>query len=746
MELALPNVEQLKDAHMQVPLRILAADQQLIAEYGEKRRIPVAYEHIPPRLIQAILATEDKRFFEHDGIDVLGLLRAAAVYAVTHHKSQGGSTITMQVARNFFLTRHKTFSRKFNEILLAIKIDRAFSKQKILSLYINKIYLGSRAYGFQAAAQVYYGKKLSELNLAQLAMLAGLPKAPSSHNPLANPVAALKRRNHVLMRLVDAKEITLPEAQAAMKQAVTATYHGTDNQVHAPYVADMVRQQLLKQYGKRIYTDGFTVTTTIQPKKQQAANRSVTESLLAYTQRHGYRGPLTNLGQPSDGIISLWLVALKQFPMVSPLIPAAVITLDDKTASLLLRDGRYVTLTWPQVAWARPALRDGYVGKAPETMFDVLHVGDVIMVRQLANQQWQLSQKPLIQGALVALHPDSGAIVALVGGFNFSQSHYNRVTQASRQAGSAFKPFLYSAGLAKGLTLATIVNDAPIVIEDPTAEKLWRPHNDDHKFNGPTRLRQGLIKSTNLISIRILRRIGLNYARNYIRRFGYSDEQLPVGLSMALGSGTQTPLQLASGYATLANTGYSVKPYIIDKVTDKNQQVLLTKPKPEEEKQRVISPQVAYLMTSAMRTVIQEGTGRKARILNRHDLAGKTGTTNDQRDAWFAGFNQQIVTVCWAGLDNMKSIHEYGSQAALPMWIDFMHAALRGQAETPLPVPADMVMVRINKHSGEATDDTGKDSMFEVFRKQYAPKAIAHQKSADVSAQNSNDNAGATLF
>lgn len=756
MQIVLPKVSQLRDVHMQVPLRIFTQEGKLITEYGEKRRMPISLDDVPPNLIHAVLATEDKRFYEHEGIDPIGLLRATIKFVITGRKRQGGSTITMQVARNFFLTRKRTFSRKFNEILLAIKIDHVFGKEKILALYLNKIYLGHRAYGFEAAAHVYYGKSLKQLTLAQLAMLAGLPKAPSSHNPLTDPKAALIRRNYVLHRLLEAHYIDQTTYETTLKAPLTATYHGPRTAVSAPYVAEMVRKKLLKDYGQAAYSLGLQVTTTVRAPLQIAANDALRKTLIAYDQRHGYRGPLAQLGEPSETTLPLWPVALKQFPPVNTLQPAAVLAINPDAATLLLTNGQHVQLFWPEIQWARKEIGHGFLGPVLQTVSDVLTVGDVIYVQEERKGFWQLVQPPQVQGALIALSPKNAAVLAMVGGFDFAKSTYNRSTQASRQTGSAFKPFLYAAALAKGMTLATMINDAPIVIDDPTAEKVWRPQNVDKAFSGLMRLREGLIKSTNLVSVRILRRLGLNTARDFVKRFGFSDNQLPLGLSMALGSGILPPLQLATGYSVFANGGYRVHPFLIDAIKDSNQKILYQKkpdtaPTPENltpdvPAKQVVSPQVAYLMTSAMRTVIEEGTGRKAKVLKRHDLAGKTGTTNDQVDAWFSGFNQDLAVTCWVGFDDPRSLHEYGSQAALPMWIDFMHQALKHQPEKELIVPSNMVMVRINKHTGEATDNTGEDTMFEVFRQSHAPSIQNTHNVKNTITDNNTSNAGAQLF
>ncbi len=739
LEQQLPDVEVLKDIQLQVPMRIYSSDNKLIAEFGNKRRIPVPIQQIPKQLINAVLATEDQRFYEHPGVDLFGLMRAAGQLIMTGQKEQGGSTITMQVARNFFLTRRKTYTRKLKEILLAIKIDRELSKDKILELYLNKIYLGNRAYGVGAAAQVYYGKPLAKLTLPQLAMIAGLPKAPSAINPLANPVAAKKRRNHVLERMHEQGYIDFDTYQKALNTPLTAKYHGLSTQVYAPYVAEIIRKELLAQYGKAAYTHGLNVYTTVNSKLQNAANQALRENLIAYDRRHGYRGPEHNLGIPNAKNRTQWQGSLRQIPTINGLQAAAILQLDQQSAQALLADDTVITIPWQGLSWARRELANNkYRGPQPKQASDILQLGDVIRVNETKKGQWQLAQVPQVEGAQVALNPKNGAITALVGGFDFRRSKFDRVTQAMRQPGSNFKPFIYSAALSKGFTLASLINDAPVVLNDSGQEELWRPQNDTRRFYGPTRLRIGLIKSRNLVSIRLLEMIGIPYARNYITRFGFQSDQLPNGLSLALGSGLVTPLEIADGYATFANGGYKVTPFIIDHITDTQGQLVYqiqptiacetciadnsTATTKTNSAPRVITPQNAYLITSALQDVIQAGTGRAARVLKRSDIAGKTGTTNKQIDAWFSGYNGDIVATSWVGFDQPRSLYEYGAQAALPMWIAFMKVALNATPLATLPQPPDIVTMRIDRKTGLPTDASDKDSTFEIFRAQNAPR------------------------
>lgn len=732
LESQLPDVQALKHVQLQVPLRIYTQEGTLIQEYGEKRRIPVAYEDIPPTLIHALLATEDQRFFEHPGVDVMGLGRAVLSFIQTGTKAQGGSTITMQVARNFFLDRKKTFLRKFKEILLAIKIDRELSKEKILELYLNKIYLGNRAYGVGAAAQVYYGKPLKALRLSELATLAGLPQAPSTQNPIANPKAAKKRRDHVLERLFEEHYISEAEYQEALKDPLTASYHGSPVAVEAPYVAEMIRQSLYQHFGEKAYTNGYKVYTTIRGNLQKTANQVVEEHLLAYDRRHGYRGPLAHYSLSGLNHAAIQNL-LQPYSVLNDLQPAIVLALKEQEAQVLTRSGTELWLPWESLSWARPALKKGWVGKSPKKASDILHIGDLVYLRP-QGEQWSLVQVPQIEAALVALNPQDGAINALVGGFSFQKSKFNRATQSERQPGSSFKPFIYAAALNKGYTLATLVNDAPVAVEDPSQADLWRPHNDNRQFNGPTRLKEALIHSRNLVSIRILDDIGFDYAIEFLSQFGFNKNHLPKALSLALGSLSLSPLDLSSAYAIFANGGFKVEPYLIDHIDDEEGHTLLrTRPaialEPDNAAQieaanlapRVLSSDIAFLMNSALKAVIQQGTGRAANILNRQDLAGKTGTTNDQVDAWFAGYNKDLVTTVWTGFDTPRSLHEYAANLALPLWIDFMKVALAKQPEQESTQPDNIVAVRIDPSTGLLAQYNQDNAILEYFRKNEVP-------------------------
>jgi penicillin-binding protein 1A len=738
MEFQLPDIEALNTTQLQVPLQVFTHDGKLIAEFGEKRRIPLPYDKIPKQLIDAVLATEDQRYFQHPGIDIPGLMRASVKLILTGRKEEGGSTITMQVARSFYLTRHKTFGRKLREILLALKINHKLSKEKILELYLNKIFLGSRAYGVEAAAEIYYGKPLSQLSLDQFAMLAGLPKAPSALNPLANPEAAKERRNHVLDRMRKLDYIDEEAYQKALAAPLNTHYHELQTEIKAPYVAELARQQLQQMYGDEIYTEGFNVYTTIDSKLQKDANKALHDSLLAYDQRHGYRGAERNLGDPDLKKMEEWEKQLNDIAPIYDLEPAAVVDITARAITVLRANGSLVTVDWQGLSWARKQVNADYLGAHPRVASDIVKMGDVIRIME-TKQGWYLTQKPEAEAGLVTLNPSNGAILALVGGFDYQSSKFNRITNASRQPGSSFKPFIYSAAFDKGYTLASVINDAPIVIENPIDSSLWRPQNDTHKFYGPTRLRDALIQSRNLVSIRLLDLIGLPYAINYATRFGFTKSQLPPGLSLALGTALVTPLQMASAYAVFANGGFKVVPYAIDSIRSQGQVIYQAKPlvacptcveqpnstdktKDNSHAPRAISVQNAFLMTSALHDTIQRGTAREARSLQRNDLAGKTGTTQNQVDAWFAGYNSELVTVTWLGFDQQqRSLHEFGAQAALPMWIQFMQLALQNHPEHPLEQPPGVVSVRIDLQTGKRAAAGDPLGTFEFFMSPYVP-------------------------
>lgn len=739
LQYQLPDIEALNTIQLQVPLQIYTQDEKLIATFGEKRRVPVPYADIPQQLIYAVLATEDQRYFKHAGVDLQGLARAGLQLLSTGRKAQGGSTITMQVARSFYLTRNKTFARKIREILLAIKIEHRLTKEKILELYLNKVFFGNRAYGVEAAAQVYYGKHLSELTLDQYAMIAGLPKAPSQLNPLANPDAAKKRRDHVLSRMHDQNYIDDLTYYKAINTPLNASYHDIQNEVRAPYIAELVREQLEQKFGDSIYTDGFKVYTTIDSRLQNAANLAVHDGLLAYDKRHGFRDPTANLGIPSIENMEKWQQELQKIPVISDLEPAVVMEMTDRTVSVLRSNGDLTIVPWSGLSWARKQLSADYLGPMPRRSEQIVQLGDVVRIAATKDGEYELTQIPKAEASLVSISPQNGAILALAGGFDYKNSKFNRVTSAQRQPGSSFKPFIYSAALEKGYTLATVIDDAPIVIENPTDNSLWRPQNDTHKFYGPTRLRTALINSRNVVSIRLLDMMGIPYTIDYLKRFGFTTSQLPQGLSLALGTALVTPLQMAQAYATFANGGMKVVPYVINTIRN-NQDQIIYQAKPlsvcvtrctrnQAAAPRAITPQNAFLITSALHDVIERGTAKLAKSLGRKDLAGKTGTTQNQVDAWFAGYNPDIVAVGWMGFDSPQSLHEWGGQAALPMWIQFIEIALKGKPEHQLDQPEDVVSIRIDPNSGERASMSDPGALFEYFMLPYAP--IGHEQQSD---------------
>lgn len=731
MDHKLPDVEALNTVQLQVPLQIYSKDNKLIATFGEKRRVPIPYNEIPKTLIDAVLSTEDQRYFQHSGVDVPGLGRAAVQLLLTGRKSQGGSTITMQVARSFYLSRQKTYSRKIREILLAIKIENGLSKDKILELYLNKVFFGKRSYGVEAAAQTYYGKHVNELTLDQMAMIAGIPQAPSRLNPLADKDAALKRRNHVLSRMHEEGYIDDEAYHHAVKAPLNASYHQPSSEMSAPYVAELARAQLEQMYGDSIYTDGFKVYTTVTSKLQNEANKAVSDGLLAYDQRHGYRGPIKNLGVPTLENLPEWQKDLAEMPMVNTLEPVAVIEINAKTITVLRKNGDFTIIPWSGLSWARKQIDSDYLGPLPKKPEQIVQPGDLILISQ-NGKNFALAQDPVAEAGLISLDPKNGAILAMVGGFDYNTSKFNRITHAQRQPGSSFKPFVYSAALDKGFTLSTIINDAPIVVENPYDNSLWRPQNTSRKFYGPTRIRTAIIKSRNLVSIRLLDLMGLSYTLSYLQKFGFTSSQLPKGLSLALGTGLVTPLQMAQGFSVFANSGFKVAPYLIDSIHNSQDQVIYQAkplvacenngcPADAVKAQRVVSQQNAFLISTALQDVIKHGTGKRALELERSDIAGKTGTTQNEVDAWFAGYSPDIVTITWMGFDKPQSLHEYGSKAALPIWMDFMGVALKGIPERSIEQPEGVVSMRISLTTGKQTSAHDSNSMFEYFMLPFVP-------------------------
>ena len=800
----LPSADQLRSVDYQIPLRVFSRDGRLLGEFGEKRRTPLEYEQFPPALVQAVVAAEDERFFRHGGVDLKGLFRAALELVWYQDIRSGGSTITMQVARNFFLDREQKFIRKFNEIVLAMEIESQLSKEQIMALYLNKIYLGHRSYGAEAAAQVYYGKSLKDLELAQLAMIAGLPKAPSAYNPITNPQRALTRRNWILGRMHSLGYITSEDFQQALAQPVTASYHGPSPDVDASYLAEMVRQDLLGRFSEeQVYSSGMRVYTTVDSERQRAALRALRDGLHEYDERHGWRGAISTIALPEIASVNEqedteqgeqvadadagpesetgedpWKpvrTALRDISTIGYLEPAVVLSVVEQQATLMLADGSEVTLPWEQMSWARRFIDIERVGEEPVGTAEIMAAGDVVYLRPVAEDEtgnrWRLAQVPQVESALVSLDPRSGALQALVGGYSFAQSHFNRAWQGQRQAGSAFKPFIYTSGLLNGLTPATLVNDAPIVFEDSALETAWRPTGASNRFYGPTRLREALYRSLNLVSVRMLQQVTVPNAIATLRQFGLPVERFPRDLSLALGSASLTPMELATAYCVFANGGYRVEPWFIERIENNNGEVIWRAPEvllcddedcsnlaagtasddvevtavdvgngvrvgngnktnndtttpPPVKRLRVLDERTAWLMDSMLKDVVRRGTAYRAAQLGRRDLAGKTGTTNDQFDAWFSGYSPALVATVWVGFDNPSTLGrgEYGGRAALPIWMQYMGDALTGVEQTLLPQPAGIVSARINAETGKQAQPGDANAVFEYFREENLPE------------------------
>ncbi len=729
LQTELPDIKQLHTVEYQIPLSIYSSDGLLLAQFGEKKRTPIEIEEVPQQLINAFLAAEDASFYSHPGVDYKGLLRAGIQLLLTGKKKQGGSTITMQVTRNFLLSREKTYIRKIKEIILAIQIEQEYSKNKILELYLNKIYLGHRSYGIAAAASTYYGKKLSELSLPQLAMIAGLPKAPSAYNPVTNPKRALIRRDYVLGRMLDLDYISQTDFDQAINTPVSASLDSAQEDSFAPYIAEMVRKEIVKQFKDEAYTLGLKVYTTINSALQASATSAVRLALHSYDQRHGYR----SLPHKNKAVFDE-----SEYTTVGDTQSAQVLKINQNTATAKLKDDSIIEIPFSTVKWARQYKSRNYIGAKLKSISDVLKPNDLIRVRQLDDQSWSLCQIPETDAAFVALNSKNGAILALSGGFDFFHNKYNRVTQSKRQPGSGFKPIIYTTALENGFTAASVINDAPVVVDDPSQESVWRPENYSKKFFGMTPLRTALRKSRNLISIRLLRQLGIQKVTDTAKRFGFSQDQLPNSLSLALGSGHASPLQMASVFSVFANGGFLITPYFIERIEDNNGELLfqaspytachLCEPQPSlaansKAAPRVISPEVSFLMNSLLRDVVQRGTATKAKVLKRSDLAGKTGTTNEQRDAWFNGYSSGIAATAWLGFDKAKPLgrNETGGKAALPIWINFMKTALKNKPEQALDIPSGISKAYIDPNTGLLAQ-SGTEGIWEYFRNSHIPK------------------------
>jgi penicillin-binding protein 1A len=776
---ALPDVDSLRDVQLQVPLRVYTRDGRLIAAIGEQRRIPVRYDQLPPKLIQAFLATEDDRFFRHHGVDWQGILRAALANARAGGIRQGASTITMQVARDMFLSPKRDMKRKMSEVYISLLMETEFTKEEIFSLYVNRIFLGQRAYGVAAAAEVYFGKSLDELSIAEMATIAGIPTAPSTVNPVASPQAATVRRGHVLGRMFELGYITQAEYETAKSTPMESRLHGPSIEVDAPYVAEMVRNEMQARYGDAIYTAGYQVFTTIDSRLQPAATVALRTGLLEYDRRHGWRGATDKIDLSKvEGNAGLE-AELEERPMVGGLRPAIVEKVEGKTARIYVKNLGSVTLPWEKMSWARRELPDEKTDRAPTQASEILNPGDVIYTVGTTAQTLQFVQVPEAQSALVAVDPKDGAVVALVGGFDYFQSKYNRATQARRQLGSAFKPFVYSAAFDKGFTPASVVLDAPIVLDQAGMEQAWRPKEDEDTFYGPVRLRVAMAKSINLVSVRLMREIGADYTWNFVQRFGFDKSQLPQDLTMALGTAELSPLQVATAYSTFANGGFHVSSYYIDRILDAGGKALfqaepqvacpecgrtpdpptvlpaasaqpalrsgavggaragresqLDQGQPDGKSlipgkdlaPQILKPQIAYLISDMLTDVIKHGTGQRALALGRDDIAGKTGTTNDAHDTWFSGFNGDLVATVWTGFDQDRSLGEgeQGARVSLPTWIFFMRQALAGAPRRKPPVPDGIVTVRISPDTGTLASADDPNAIMEKFMEGTLPKA-----------------------
>lgn len=780
---ALPDVAAIRDIRLQVPLRVFSRDGKLIAQFGEQRRIPLSFDAIPKQMVNAVLAAEDDRFFQHSGVDYPGLLRAVVRHLASRDKGEGGSTITMQLTRGIFLSPEKSYRRKLLEIFLTLRIEQQFSKQEILTLYMNKMFLGQRAYGVGAASEVYFGKTVEQLTLPEIALIAGTFRLPSRDNPVANPDLAKHRRSYVLRRMREKNFITSDEHDAAVAASVESRLHGPAVEIEAPYIAEMVRADLYNRLGTDAYTAGYAVISTVDSRLQAAAVRAVRAALIEYDQRHGYRGPAGRVTVPAQARETQYAQLLEEYPQRGWLEPALVTAVDERSAVAWSRAHGRVNLPWTGLGWARTPLADGGVGPVLQRASDVVSIGDVVYVAQERSGAWRMVQVPEAQGAFVAMDPQDGGIAALVGGFDYFASNFNRAVQAKRQPGSAFKPFLYSAALEQGFTAASVINDAPLVIDDPSLEAAWRPQNNTREFRGPMRLREALVRSRNLVSIRVMHALGPAFVTKYIERFGFPENSLPRNLTLALGTAQVSPLEMAGAYSVFANGGYRVEPYYIDRIQGpdggtvyESQPRLVcreclepaTEPPvtiPDGEPLPAvftrderswggltylpekmiapasISPQNDYLMTDMMSDVVRRGTATRALQLKRGDLAGKTGTTNDRRDAWFCGFNASLVGTAWVGFDQERSLGpgEEGSRTALPMWIYFMAEALQGVPEQRRAPPPGLVTMRISADSGLSARPGEPNAIFETFMAGHLPAEAEHGSIMNADGSSSNE-------
>jgi penicillin-binding protein 1A len=745
----LPDEEKIREIELQVPLKIYTSDLKLIGEFGEKRRTALEFKNIPTHYVNAVLAAEDDAFFEHSGVSYSGLIRSVYRVLTSGRIQGGGSTITMQVAGNYLTSRDVSLFRKIKDIFLAYRLERAYSKDEIFEFYVNRIFFGNRAYGIAAASEVYYGKPLDQLNLAQWAMIAALPKAPSSINPLVNPKRALSRRNWILERMLDLKFIHIEQFNLAIEAPLTATYHGLVSEVEAPYVSETVRRFMIQQYGLGAYTEGYEVYTSIDSSMQKTANLSITKGLEEYDRRHGFRKP-ENLKDlfPEDffnmnldaqlNYIASDLVKdnedfdessldrvinfLKDFTETNNRFPGVVLNTDEGL-KILVKNGDIVAIPWSErMDWARPFINENRRGTKPKSYKDLLLFGDLVWIqKEKVTGELFLTQIPDVQGSLVSIDPSNGSIKALVGGYDFFLSKFNRAEQSSPLLGSNFKPFLYASAFSEGFTASTLINDAPIIFEDEVLEEKWRPRNASGKFYGPTRLREGLLQSRNLVSVRLLRDLGIEKAISYAQKFGFDKSRLPADLSLSLGTASLSPLKNAAAYSVFANGGKAVEPYLIKKIIDRSGNIVFQKE--QKDLKQAIDPRVAFLINDILQEASIRGTARKVSSLQRRDFAGKTGTTNDAESTWFTGYNSSLVTTVWVGFDQPRSLgnREFGSTVALPIWLSFTEEILDQIPVQNILPPKGLSIIKIDKSSGKRANTETNSAIFEYYLEEYVP-------------------------
>ncbi|MDC0546158.1 PBP1A family penicillin-binding protein [Gammaproteobacteria bacterium] len=746
----LPNEELIRNIELQIPLKIYSSDKKLIGEFGEKRRTALKFGEIPTHYVNAVLAAEDDDFFSHSGVSYTGLLRSVYRLVKAGRIQGGGSTITMQVAGNYLTSRDVSLFRKVKDIFLAYRLEETYTKEEIFEFYVNRIFFGNRAYGIAAASEVYYGKSLTQLNLAQWAMIAALPKAPSSINPLVNPSRALIRRNWILKRMLDLEYIHPEQFELAVNASLTANYFGLVSEVKAPYVAEEVRRYMIQEYGLKAYSEGLEVFTTIDSKFQNSATKAVKEGLESYDRRHGFRQPknISNLFSANffrlpkksqlleiesflnaDSIdtvdqknLSEVFKSLESYVQNKDRFLAVVINPRD-TLEALTKTGKIINISWSdELSWARPYISENRRGTKPRGFEDILKEGDLIWLkRDVVTNNISVTQVPEAQSALISLEANTGSILALVGGYDFFLSKFNRAEQASPLLGSNFKPFLYAAAFSEGFTPATLINDAPIIFEDDALEEKWKPRNASGKFFGPTRLREGLLQSRNLVSVRLLREVGVNKVREYAEKFGFDKQRLPADLSLSLGTASLNPLTNAAAYAVFANGGKKIEPYVIDRIVDRAGKILFKKQ--VKETRQVIDSRIAFIITDILKEAAARGTAKKISALNRKDFAGKTGTTNKAESTWFTGYNEKIVTSVWMGFDQPKSLgdREFGSSTALPIWMDYKKEIIDLIPITNTMPPQGLSIVKIDRVSGGLASDESSDPIFEYFLEENLP-------------------------